>query len=218
MKIIGINGSPRKNKNTDILLHHALEGAALAGAETKLIHLYDLNYKGCISCLACKRKGSKTYGSCSYQDDLTPILEFIKEVDAIILGSPIYLRSVTGEMKSFLERLIYPYLTYTKDFQTIFNRKIPAAFIYTMNVTSQQMKDSGYVEGLKLNEIYLERTFGNVETLYVNDTSQFEDYSRYVSTAFDPERKAKVKKEQFPIDCQKAFALGEKFALQANLN
>ncbi|XWX63056.1 flavodoxin family protein [Desulfitobacterium sp. AusDCA] len=48
MKVIAINGSPRKNKNTATLLNKALEGA-----ETELIHLYDLNYKGCVSCFAC---------------------------------------------------------------------------------------------------------------------------------------------------------------------
>ena len=50
MKLIAINGSPRKNKNTATLIKHALDGATSAGAETELIHLYDLNFKGCISC------------------------------------------------------------------------------------------------------------------------------------------------------------------------
>ncbi len=45
MKVIGINGSPRKKWNTSTLLEKALEGAASEGAETELIHLYDLNFK-----------------------------------------------------------------------------------------------------------------------------------------------------------------------------
>lgn len=211
MNVIAINASPRKNKNTATLLTHALEGAASLGAKTKLIHLYDLSFKGCVSCFACKRKDSKTYGSCSYQDDLTLILDEIKKADALILGSPIYLGSISGEMKSFLERLIYPYLTYTKDYKTIFPRHIPTALFYTMNVTIEQMKELNYIESLKRNEVFLERTFGSVETLYVNDTSQFEDYSKYESSAFDLEKKAIVKKEQFPIDCQKAFDIGKRF-------
>ena len=52
MKVMAINGSPRKKWNTATLLDKALEGAASQGAETELIHLYDLNYKGCISCFA----------------------------------------------------------------------------------------------------------------------------------------------------------------------
>jgi len=211
MNVIAINGSPRKNKNTAILLTHALEGAALLGANTKLIHLYELNFKGCVSCYACKRKDSKTYGSCSYQDDLTSLLDERREADAIILGSPIYLGSISGEMKSFLERLIYPSLTYTKDYKTIFPKHIPIAFFYTMNVTPEQMEELNYKESLKRNELFLEKTFGRVETLYVNDTSQFEDYSKYESSAFDLEKKAIVKKEQFPIDCSKAFDIGKSF-------
>ncbi len=52
MKVIGLNGSPRKGWNTATLLERALEGAASHGVQTELLHLYDLNYKGCISCFA----------------------------------------------------------------------------------------------------------------------------------------------------------------------
>lgn len=48
MKVMGFNGSPRKKWNTAILLSKALEGAASQGAETELIHLYDIDFKGCI--------------------------------------------------------------------------------------------------------------------------------------------------------------------------
>jgi multimeric flavodoxin WrbA len=47
MKIMVFNGSPRKKWNTAILLEKTLEGAASQGAETELIHLYDLNFRGC---------------------------------------------------------------------------------------------------------------------------------------------------------------------------
>ena len=56
-KVMIINGSPRKNFNTAKLLKSAAQGAEAAGAETEIVHLYDLSYKGCISCLMCKRKG-----------------------------------------------------------------------------------------------------------------------------------------------------------------
>ncbi len=54
MKILALNESPRKKWNTATLLKKALDGAASQGPKTELIHLYDLNYKGCISCFACK--------------------------------------------------------------------------------------------------------------------------------------------------------------------
>ena len=56
MKVIAFNGSPRKEKwNTITLLNNALEGSASMGADTELIHLYDLIFSGCISCFACKK-------------------------------------------------------------------------------------------------------------------------------------------------------------------
>ena len=59
MKALFINGSPRKNGNTAQLLKRAMDGAREAGAEVELVNLYDrsLNYKGCMSCFACKVKG-----------------------------------------------------------------------------------------------------------------------------------------------------------------
>ena len=56
MKVIAINGSPRKNGNTAALLEHAMNGCRSQGAQTKRIDLYHLNYKGCMSCFFCKRK------------------------------------------------------------------------------------------------------------------------------------------------------------------
>jgi len=113
MKVIAVNGSPRKNWNTATLLLKALDGAASQGAETEIFHLYELNYKGCVSCFACKTKNGQSYGMCAVKDDLTSILKKVTEVDAIILGAPIYYGTVTGEMKSFMERLMFPYSTYT---------------------------------------------------------------------------------------------------------
>ncbi len=52
MKVIAVNSSPRKQWNTARLLKKAIEDAAAAGAETKLVHLYDLSYRGCTSCFA----------------------------------------------------------------------------------------------------------------------------------------------------------------------
>ena len=80
-----------------MLLKHTLEGAASKGAETELIHLYDYNYKGCISCFACKLKDGKSHGRCAVNDDLKPILDKVHDADAIILGSPIYFGMPTGE-------------------------------------------------------------------------------------------------------------------------
>lgn len=135
--IIAFNGSPRKKWNTATLLDHALQGAAEAGAETEMVHLYDHNFKGCTSCFACKRKDGGNRGVCVLRDDLSPLLERVAAADALLLGSPIYLGAVTGEMRSFMERLVFPLITYTDPPATLFPRKIGVGLLYTMNITEE---------------------------------------------------------------------------------
>lgn len=212
MKVIAVNGSPRKKNNTSTLLESALKGAASRGATTELIHLYDLNYKGCISCFACKTIEGKSYGRCAVQDDLTPIFSRIEVADAIILGSPIYYGTVSGEMKSFMERLLFPYTEYTVNYSSIFPKKIKAGFIYTMNVPEEIMQKMGYEQQFNLHQATLSRILGASEYLVSTDTYQFDDYSKYVSSRFDPKMKLKRRKEVFPQDCEKAFEMGVRLA------
>jgi len=212
MNVLAINGSPRKKWNTATLLEHALEGAASAGAGTELIHLYDLDFKGCTSCFACKMKGGKSYGKCAVRDGLTPVLEKIGDVDALILGSPIYFGTVTGMMRCCMERLLFPYLAYTNPPSSLFKRKIRTAFIYTMNVPEQQMKDHQYIVHTGLNENVLNRTFGHAESLFSFETLQFEDYDRVVFSYADPEERKERRRTVFPQDCRRAFDLGVRLA------
>ena len=212
MKIIAFNGSPRKGWNTGTLLKKALEGASSQGAKTELIHLYDLNYKGCISCFACKEKGGKSYGRCVIRDDLKPIFNKIETADALIFGSPIYLGNITGEMQSFLERLVFSYLTYTDPPESLFPKKITAGFIYTMGLTEELMNEFGYSQRFVAMDRILARIFGSSEKLLSFDTYQFEDYSKVVASRFNPEEKLKRRQEIFPKDCQKAFEMGARFA------
>jgi multimeric flavodoxin WrbA len=208
MKVMAFNGSPRKKWNTAILLEEAIEGAASQGAETSLVHLYDLHFKGCISCFACKTKGGKSYGTCAVQDDLTLIYAEIKEADAIILGSPIYFGNVTGELRSFLERLLFPYLVYDSPPQTLYPRKIRTAWIYTMNASEEIARQFGYDRLFNRNELVMQMIFGHSESIMSYDTYQFADYSAVVANRFDVDKKEKRRREVFPKDCQKAYDLG----------
>jgi multimeric flavodoxin WrbA len=211
MSVIAINGSPRKKWNTATLLEHALEGAASEGADAELFHLYDLDYKGCTSCFACKIKGGKSYGKCAMNDGLTPVLEQIAGADALILGSPIYFGIVTGEMRSFMERLLFPYLTYTNPPASLFARKIPTAFVYTMNVSEHLMKEI-YGIHINANEQVLTRMFGHAESFFSTETLQFEDYDKVVFSYVDPEVRKERHRTVFPQDCKRAFDLGARLA------
>ena len=84
MKVIAINGSPRKGWNTETLLKKALEGAGAAGAETEMVHLYDLKFRGCVSCMACKLKKEPRPCRCILRDEqsVTSLCFFEKDVRA----------------------------------------------------------------------------------------------------------------------------------------
>jgi len=210
MKLIAFNGSPRKKGNTATLLRHAIEGAKEAGAKTELIHLYDLDYKGCTGCYACKRIGGKSYGHCAMKDDLQPVLKNVEAADAILIGSPIYYSITTGETRCFLERLMYPYSVYDKERSTLFKKKIRTGFIYTAGAKEAMVKEMGFDRNAQMTEMAMARIFGSCESVFVTDTSPFDDYSKYVSTFFDPEEKKKHQQVQFPKDCKKAYALGSR--------
>lgn len=206
MKIIAINGSPRKNKNTATLLQKALEGASIKGAQTELINLYDYKFTGCINCFACKIKGKYT-NKCVIKDDLHPIIEKLHTVNAIVLGSPIYFMNMTAGMMAFLERFIFPGTIYSEEIPTIFPKTIPTGFIYTMNIKEERKDFLGI--GFNKYEFFLEKILGKEpKTLYSFDTVQFDNYSKYESSIFSETEKIEHRAKQFPIDSNNAYKMG----------
>lgn len=216
MQIFAINGSPRKKWNTATLLENALEGAKkhAKDAQTEIIHLYNLDrFTGCRSCFQCKRIGSSTYGKCPVRDGLKPVLEKVLYADALLFGSPIYFSDMTGMIRCFLERLLFPCFTYDQGYTSLAPKKIPTAFVYTMNVTEKLMAEYHYPERLAPMENFVGHIFGyQAKVLFVNDTFQFPDYGKYKSDAFSAEEKALRRKEHFPLDCERARELGKSLA------
>ena len=207
MKALFLNGSPRKNWNTHKLLESAINGAAEAGAETELVHLYDLNFKGCKSCFACKLKNNKTNGLCVIRDDLRPVLEKAREAEIVVVGTPIYISFSTGVAREFLERFIFAPLSYAgKDS----GFKKATAMIYTMNCPEDLAAKFNYDVILNTEVATLKRIFSYCEMLGSYDTYQFNDYSKYDVTMFNPEHKAEHRDKQFPIDLENAFNLGKR--------
>lgn len=100
MKVIGINGSARKNGNTSIIIKTIFMELEKKGIETELIELADKTVKGCIGCFGCK--GRK---QCIIKDDFfNDCFNRMVNADGIILGSPVYSADITSKMKAFLER------------------------------------------------------------------------------------------------------------------
>ena len=104
----------------------------------------------------------------------------------LVIGSPIYFGTATGETRSFIERLLFPYLTYTVPYGTPFPRKIKVGFIYTMNVSEERSREFGYEQIFNTNERYVNMLLGAAETLCAFDTCQVDDYSKVVIESFDP--------------------------------
>ena len=220
-KAIILNASPRRNFNTAKLLKEAQRGAEEAGAEVEYINLFDLNYKGCISCFACKIKGSKTNGLCAYKDELRPVLEKIVEADAVIIGSPIYYSSPTGTFRNLVERMLFAAGSYMIDektgfFETRLPKRIPVGLIFTMNVTKELYKQVGYHTVLEPCKNYFNNFYGYCEILNSCDTYQFSDYSKYECNMFNEQHKAQVRETQFPVDLDNAFNLGKRL-IEMNL-
>lgn len=215
MKVIVINGSPRPKGNTVALLEHAMEGARSQGAETKRIDLYRLNFKGCVSCFYCKRK-DKPHGFCAVRDELTPVLIELKEADALLLGSPIYYDNITSGMAAFLERFLFSNYIYSEEIPTVFPKNLPTGIIYSMNITKDQAERVHLFSNLEKYQRSVTEVLGcKPELLYVYNTWQFSDYSKYESSIFSEDDKRRQKEEQFPLDCRAAHTLGVKLAEQA---
>jgi multimeric flavodoxin WrbA len=101
MKILAIHGSPRTIRSTTRrLAGFVLEGAADTGAETEMIDLADYRIVPCTACEACSLNGI-----CINDDDLPALVARMKEADAIVFGSPVYIDNISGQMKVFFDRL-----------------------------------------------------------------------------------------------------------------
>ncbi len=207
-KIVIVDGGPRRNMNTAQMLKSCADGAKSVDEtiEIKSIRLYDMNYKGCISCMACKLKGKST-NLCKFKDELTPVLDEIAHADAIVLGSPIYFGEVTGQMRSFLERLAFPWLSYN-DYTLTAPKRIPAVLITTMNGTPERNNSNGFGS----MEYCITAALGEPERLTAYNTCQVKSYDKYELGSFSEEAKHQWRDQYWEQDLEKAFNMGRKIA------
>ena len=102
MKVLAINGSPRKDGNTNDLINIVLDEIKKENIEVESLNLAGKKINGCIACMKCfENKDEK----CNVKnDDFNEIIEKMKNADGIILGSPDYFGNVTTAMKSLIDR------------------------------------------------------------------------------------------------------------------
>ncbi len=141
MKILAINGSHRKGKNTAVLLRTVLDEAAALGASTELLELSDMEIKLCIACNKCLTKCE-----CSVTgDDMAVIEEKLLAADGILLGSPVYWVNVTTLMKNFMDRSRYLHI-----YKNVLDGKVGAA------LTTAGLLYGGQETTLKIMECFLQ--------------------------------------------------------------
>ena len=99
MKVLAISGSPRKEGNSETVIRKIIEN--LEGCESEFVRLNDLALKGCQACKYCRTKGDK----CIIKDDISDLLEKMKNADRIILGAPNYMGCVSGQLKILMDRM-----------------------------------------------------------------------------------------------------------------
>lgn len=207
-KIIIIDGGPRKNMNTAQLLQRFAEGVKSVGndVEVKTVRLYDLDYKGCVSCMSCKLKVNVS-NICRFKDALTPVLEEIAQADGLVLGSPIYFGEVMGQMRTFLERLAFPWLSYN-DYSMTAPKRMPVVFIETLN----GLPDRNNSRGLGTMEWCIASALGEPERIVAYNTTQVAKYDNYELGGFSEEAKHAWRDEHWADDLQKAFDAGKQMA------
>jgi multimeric flavodoxin WrbA len=102
MKVVGFNGSPRKDGNTAVLIRRVFSEMEKEGIETEFVQLSHKTIHGCASCYQCMEKKN---GQCAVHDDAAnEYIEKITGAQAVILGSPVYFMDVTPEMKALIDR------------------------------------------------------------------------------------------------------------------
>ena len=142
MKALAINGSPRKDGNTSMLLNKVLEEIAKEGIETKLIQIGYTDIHGCRGCWACAKTRNKM---CVFEDDIfNHVMAEAIEADALILGTPAYFSDMTPEMKSFIDRAGFVAIQNGG----LFRRKIGAGVV-------AQRRGGGVAVQASLNHMFL---------------------------------------------------------------
>ena len=102
MKVLMLNGSPRRNGNTSIALGEMEKIFVREGIETETIHLGNKDIRGCIACLSCKQKGK-----CVFDDLVNEVAPKFEACDGLVVGSPVYYASANATLVAFLTRLFY---------------------------------------------------------------------------------------------------------------
>lgn len=140
MFITGFVASPYKDGLSAHMVESVLEGARQRGAHTELVHLNELNFKGCVACFACKRPGGEK--SCHLKDELSPCLEKAWNSDGVVFGMPVRLFAEPGLFRNFFERFHFPWHSYRVSPKTWRTEALRSVLIYTLEDSRAAMEQN----------------------------------------------------------------------------
>ena len=159
MKIISILGSPRGKGNSTAIVKKFCEAAERKGAQIEMVELNQIAFKGCQGCMACKGESER----CVVKDDLQPVLNSIYDADILVLSSPVYMGTVTGQLKCFMDRT-FSFLS--PDFRTSANPSRLPPGKKGLVVTTQGAPAGMFEDVAKQLEMMLKRYgFSEVKTI-----------------------------------------------------
>jgi len=104
-KVLILSASPRKGGNSDLLCDQFLRGAKEAGNQAEKISVRDKKINFCTGCGACQANG----GKCVQKDDMAEILDKMVTADVIVMATPVYFYTMSGQMKTLIDRTVSRY-------------------------------------------------------------------------------------------------------------
>jgi multimeric flavodoxin WrbA len=113
MKVLLINGSPRKEGNTQVALNELAKQLEVQGIDSEMAWVGNKPLRGCIACGACKQKGN---GRCAFNDDVcNSIIAQMEVCDAVVVGSPVYYGQPSGQLLCIEQRMLFAGGAYFRD-------------------------------------------------------------------------------------------------------
>jgi len=162
-RTICLLASPRRGCNSDTLARHFLDRAETLGSPVETFTLSELSYSGCINLFRCK----KDLDHCGQQDGLTPVLRSVSQADVLVLATPVYFTSITGQLKMALDRFFsffvpgYP----TAEVKSRLSPGRHLVFLQTQGEPEHRYADlmdsfSASFKGLGFDHLHLVRAWG----------------------------------------------------------
>ncbi|KAH0788579.1 flavodoxin family protein [Histomonas meleagridis] len=192
------------------LLEAVKKGAESKGANVEMVDLFNLGFKGCGSCLQCKKIGAPA--KCYQKDNLSPYLEKIHECDGFAIGTPVYMGNFSSTFYAFLERLIYSNTRYEIGERHLkLSKRIPTGLLISLGADLETYKNV-YTKTLGHNADLLSNVFGPCTTVANVSQALVPDAKPYEMGMFNMDKIHKWVKDHDPIVLKQAFDLGVKLA------